>query len=79
MTPVRANIVGQPSVTTKISTCRLPFRGLMNQLRKLRDVVAGVLERGERGYRAAARAPYPSSTSTRKTAGKDDRCVARSW
>jgi hypothetical protein len=35
--------------------CSLPFSGLVNGLRKLRDVVAGVLQRDERG---AARQRY---------------------
>jgi len=47
MTPIRANIVGPPDVATRIKSLhgRLPLLGLVLGLRKLRDVIAGVLER----------------------------------
>jgi hypothetical protein len=50
MTPIRANIVGPPSVATRIRTsiARLPFRRRMLGFRKFRDVSAGILERDER-------------------------------
>jgi hypothetical protein len=44
MMPMRANIVGPPSVATA-----LPFRGLVNCPRKFGDVVASILE----GYQLA--------------------------
>jgi hypothetical protein len=50
MTPMRANIVGPPSVATRIQglpISRLPLRGLMNGLRKLGDIGAGVLQGDE--------------------------------
>jgi hypothetical protein len=45
ITPIRANIVGPPNVQGL--HCRLPFVGLVLGLRKLGDIVAGVLQRDE--------------------------------
>jgi hypothetical protein len=49
ITPIRANIVGPPNVATRIkaSIAGLPLRSLMLGLRKLHDVIAGVLEGDE--------------------------------
>jgi hypothetical protein len=49
MTPIRARIVGPPSVATRISACNScpPLGGLVNGLRKLRDVRSGVLKGDE--------------------------------
>ena len=44
MMPIRANIVGPPSVANRGFHCCLPLRGLMLYLRKPRDVVAGILQ-----------------------------------
>jgi hypothetical protein len=62
MTPIRANIVGPPCVGTKINA----FRGLVLDPRKLRDVVAGVLERDEL---ATARQRYQIVARQQRTRG----------
>src|ERR1700730_15777289 len=72
MTPMRAIIVGPPSVATRISAshCGLPFCGLMLYLRELGDIFAGILERDKLAARAGLSYLILAKHSFRRSSSK---------